>query len=47
MKEKRITVFTPTFNRKYTLPALYESLCEQDCKAFVWLVVDDGSNCLH
>lgn len=44
MNDKRITVFTPTYNRRYMLPALYESLCEQDCKDFVWLVVDDGSN---
>ena len=22
---------------------LYESLCEQDCKNFEWLIIDDGS----
>lgn len=41
--EKILTIFTPTFNRAYTLPRLYESLCNQTSKAFVWLIVDDGS----
>ncbi len=38
-----VTVFTPTYNRAYTLQALYESLCRQRCHDFEWLVVDDGS----
>lgn len=38
-----ITIFTPTYNRAYLLPKLYESLCNQTCKDFEWLVVDDGS----
>lgn len=38
-----ITVFTPTYNRAYILPKLYESLCNQTCKNFEWLIVDDGS----
>lgn len=38
-----ITIFTPTYNRKNTLPRLYESLKEQDDKDFEWLIVDDGS----
>ncbi len=38
-----LTIFTPTYNRAHTLPRLYQSLCEQDNKGFVWLVVDDGS----
>lgn len=38
-----ITVFTPTYNRAYILPRLYESLCNQTCKDFCWLIVDDGS----
>lgn len=38
-----ITVFTPTYNRAYILPKLYESLCRQTSKAFEWIVVDDGS----
>ena len=38
-----LTVFTPAYNRAHTLPRTYESLCAQDCKQFIWLVVDDGS----
>ena len=37
------TVFTPTYNRAYILPKLYNSLCEQTVKNFEWLIVDDGS----
>ncbi len=37
------TVFTPTYNRAYILPKLYESLCAQTNKNFEWLIVDDGS----
>lgn len=40
---KRLTIFTPTYNRAYILPKLYDSLCEQTCQDFEWLVVDDGS----
>lgn len=38
-----LTVFTPTYNRAHTLSRTYQSLCRQECKDFVWLVVDDGS----
>lgn len=38
-----LTVFTPAYNRAHTLPRTYASLLRQDCKDFVWLVVDDGS----
>lgn len=38
-----LTVFTPAYNRAHTLPRTYESLCRQDCKDFIWLIVDDGS----
>lgn len=41
---KKITVFTPTFNRAHLLPRLYESLCSQTNKDFTWLVIDDGSD---
>lgn len=41
---KTLTVFTPTYNRKHTLPRTYESLCRQTSKDFDWLVVDDGSS---
>ena len=40
---EKITIFTPTYNRKHLLPNLYKSLLEQDSKDFVWLIVDDGS----
>ena len=39
-----ITVFTPTYNRAYLLPKLYESLLRQTNKCFEWIIVDDGSN---
>ena len=40
---KTLTVFTPAYNRAYTIHLCYESLCRQTCRDFVWLVVDDGS----
>ncbi len=43
MKQKRITIFTPTYNRKHLLPRLYDSLKSQDTDVFLWLIVDDGS----
>jgi len=44
MKEgKRITVFTPTYNRAYILRQLYDSLKKQTNQSFLWLIVDDGS----
>ncbi|GBG07669.1 LPS biosynthesis protein [Paenibacillus agaridevorans] len=39
----KITVFTPTYNRGYIIGKLYQSLCDQTCKEFEWLVIDDGS----
>lgn len=39
-----VTVFTPTYNRAYRIRALYESLQNQTCKDFEWLIVDDGSS---
>ena len=41
--EEGVTVFTPTYNRAYRLPALYQSLCGQTSQEFEWLIVDDGS----
>ncbi|MDR3572602.1 MAG: glycosyltransferase family 2 protein [Anaerolineaceae bacterium] len=38
-----ITVFTPTFNRAYTLFRCYESLKRQTSRDFIWLIIDDGS----
>lgn len=43
MKNPRISVITPTYNRARTLPALRDSLLRQDFKDFEWIVVDDGS----
>lgn len=38
-----ITVFTPTFNRAYILPKLFDSLRAQTAYEFEWVIVDDGS----
>lgn len=40
---KKITVFTPTYNRAYILDNLYESLRRQSFQDFEWLIIDDGS----
>jgi glycosyltransferase involved in cell wall biosynthesis len=37
------TVFTPTYNRAHTLHRAYDSLQQQTCRDFEWLIVDDGS----
>lgn len=39
-----LTVFTPVYNRGYIIGQLYASLCEQTCRNFEWIVVDDGSS---
>lgn len=39
-----LTVFTPAYNRAHTLGRTYESLLSQNCKDFVWLIIDDGSS---
>ncbi len=41
---KKITVFTPTYNRAYCLHQVYNSLQSQTSQDFVWLIIDDGSN---
>lgn len=41
---KKLTVITPTYNRAYILEKCYNSLINQSCKDFLWLVVDDGSS---
>ena len=43
MNKKTLTIFTPAYNRGYTIKNCYDSLCRQTNKDFVWLVVDDGS----
>jgi glycosyltransferase involved in cell wall biosynthesis len=40
---KKLTVFTPTYNRAYCLHHCYESLKRQSSKDFIWLIIDDGS----
>lgn len=40
----KLTVFTPTFNRAYTIHKCYEGLKKQTNKDFIWLIVDDGSS---
>ena len=37
------TIFTPTYNRAYILPRLYESIRKQTFRDFEWIIVDDGS----
>ena len=39
----KLTIFTPAYNRAFSLPRLYKSLCDQTNKNFEWLIVDDGS----
>lgn len=43
MSAPLFTVFTPTFNRAATLPAVFASLSAQTRQDFEWLIVDDGS----
>lgn len=43
MTKPVLTVFTPTYNRAYTLHLCYESLQRQTNKEFLWLIIDDGS----
>ena len=44
MNKPFLTVFTPAYNRAYTLPRTYESMKQQKCTDFIWLIVDDGSS---
>ena len=40
---KKITLFTPTYNRAYILTQLYRSIQRQTFRNYEWLIVDDGS----
>ncbi|RTG97870.1 glycosyl transferase [Thermus scotoductus] len=42
-KKPLVSILTPTYNRAYTLPRLYESLKVQTYTVFEWLILDDGS----
>ena len=39
-----ISIFTPVYNRAFTLKRLYKSLKSQTCKEFEWIIVNDGSS---
>lgn len=39
-----ISIVTATYNREELLHKLYESLTQQTCQDFEWIVVDDGSH---
>ena len=41
---KKLTVFTPAYNRAHTINRTYESLCRQTNDDFEWLIVNDGSS---
>ncbi|RHX64496.1 glycosyltransferase family A protein [Lactobacillus delbrueckii] len=41
--KKTLTIFTPTYNRADFLPAIYQDLCNQTSKDFIWMVIDDRS----
>lgn len=43
MRMVKVSVLTPTYNRKNTLPRLVDSLKKQTRQDFQWLVIDDGS----
>lgn len=44
MRNIKLTIFTPTYNRANTLDRLYKSLKIQSNQNFEWLIVDDGSS---
>lgn len=42
-KTPLVTVITPTYNRAHTLKKCFDSLVNQTCNDFQWLIIDDGS----
>lgn len=38
-----LTIFTPTYNRAYSIKEAYASLLRQTNHSFIWLILDDGS----
>lgn len=38
-----LTIITPTYNREHMLVRCFQSLTEQTCSDFEWIIVDDGS----
>lgn len=41
--QMKLTIFTPTYNRADKLFRVYDSLKNQTCFNFEWLIIDDGS----
>ena len=39
----KVSIITPTYNRCYLLPRLWQSIAAQTFESFCWIVVDDGS----
>lgn len=42
MKDIKITIVTPSYNRAHTLNRVYDSLINQTFKDFKWIIMDDG-----
>ena len=40
---EKITIFTPTYNRREMINNLHNSLKNQTSYGFRWLIVDDGA----
>ena len=40
----RLSIHTATYNRGYILGKAYQSLLDQTCKDFEWIITDDGSS---
>lgn len=43
LKSPKLTIITPTYNRKDLLKKCFQSLTKQTCFDFEWIIVDDGS----
>lgn len=43
MNKKKLTIFTPVYNRSDKITNLYKSLVNQTNQEFIWLIVNDGS----
>lgn len=43
MSSIKISIFTPTYNRAFSLHRVFDSLQKQTYRNFEWIVVDDGS----
>lgn len=39
-----LTIFTPSYNNGELIKKLYQTLQEQTCKDFEWMIIDDGSS---